>query len=164
MAPALGVKRPAPYSRMGATRDVASLWHRYGASPGPGGLRCLMRAKAPRATASRCEKWAEESRAGVNQYPSHGTKWRGRNSSPLIWMGERHFGVCLWLGVLQCMSSILTMEKETPRGRALASSLAKSSWRWGMLPGYEREGAVRVKSCRYEIIRPRGIQKWRGAM
>jgi len=37
MAPALGVKRSDPYSKMGATKDVASLWHRYGARPAPGG-------------------------------------------------------------------------------------------------------------------------------
>jgi len=47
VAPALVVKRSAPYSRIGAIRDVASLWHRYGARPAPGGLRSLMRAKAP---------------------------------------------------------------------------------------------------------------------
>ena len=28
VVPALGVKRSAPYSRMGATKDVANLWHR----------------------------------------------------------------------------------------------------------------------------------------
>jgi len=60
MAPALGVKRSARYSRMGATRDLASLWHTYGARPAPGGLRRLMRAKAPWARACRREKWAEE--------------------------------------------------------------------------------------------------------
>jgi len=74
MVPALGIKRSAPYSRMGATRDVASLWYRYRARPVPGGLKHLMRAKAPWARASQCEKWAEESRAGVNQYPSHHTE------------------------------------------------------------------------------------------
>ena len=84
MAPALGVKRSAPYSKMGATKDVVSLWHRYGAKPAPGGLRRLMRAKAPWARASRREKWAEESRAGVNQYPSHLSESRGRSGSPLI--------------------------------------------------------------------------------
>ena len=45
--PTLGVKRSAPYRRMGAIRDVASLWHRYGARPAPGGLRRLIWAKAP---------------------------------------------------------------------------------------------------------------------
>jgi len=84
MAPALGVKRSAPYSRMGATKDVASLWHRYGARPAPGGLRRLMRAKAPWARVSWYEKWAEESRAGVNQYLSHLRESRVRNSSSLI--------------------------------------------------------------------------------
>jgi len=77
MAPALGVKRSASYSRMGATKDVASLWHRYGARPAPGGLRRLMRVKAPWARASRREKWVKESRAGVNQYPSHLSESRG---------------------------------------------------------------------------------------
>jgi len=84
MAPALGEKWSAPYSRMVATKDAASLWHRYGARPAPGGLRRLMRAQAPWARASRCEKWVEESRAGVNQYLSHLSESRGRNSSPLI--------------------------------------------------------------------------------
>jgi len=77
-----------------------------------------MRAKVPRARASRREKWAEESRAGVNQYPSHLSELRGRKSSPLISMGERHLGEFLWLGVLHCMSSVLATEKETPVRRA----------------------------------------------
>jgi len=84
MAPALGVKRSAPYGRMGATKDVASLWHRYGARPAPGGLKHLMRAKPPWARASRCEKCAEESRAGGNLYPSLLSQSRCRNSPPLI--------------------------------------------------------------------------------
>jgi len=33
-----------------------------------------------------------------------------------------------------------------------------------MLPRYEREAAVRAKSSTYEIIRPCGILKGRGAM
>jgi len=37
MAPALGVKRSAPYWRMGATKNVASLFHMYGARPALGG-------------------------------------------------------------------------------------------------------------------------------
>ena len=84
MAPALAVKRSAPYSKMGATKDVASLWYRYGARPAPRGLRRLMRPNAPWVRASRCEKWAEESSAGVNQYPIHLSELRGRNSSPSI--------------------------------------------------------------------------------
>ena len=84
MAAALGVKRSDPYSGMGATKDVASLRHRNGARPAPGGLRRLMRAKAPWARASRREKSAEESRAGVTRYPSHLSESRSRNSSPLI--------------------------------------------------------------------------------
>jgi len=56
IAPTLGVKRSAPYRRMGATRHVASLWHWYRVRPAPGGLRDLMRAKAPWARASRCEQ------------------------------------------------------------------------------------------------------------
>jgi len=97
MAPALGEARSAPYSRMGATRDIASLYHRYGARPAPGGLRRLMSAKAPWTRANRPEKWAEESRAGVNQYPCHlsesraGTAllcsewWRGTLASSSGW-------------------------------------------------------------------------------
>ena len=83
MAPAVCVKRSALYSRMGVTKGVASLWHRYGARPAPGGLRPL-RAKASWARASPCEMWAENSRAGVNQYLSHLSESQGRNSSPLI--------------------------------------------------------------------------------
>jgi len=69
---------------MGVTKDVASLWHRYGARPAPGGLRRLMRANVPWARASWCEKWAEESSAGVSQYASHLSESRGGNSSPLV--------------------------------------------------------------------------------
>jgi len=47
MEPGLGEMRSAQNRRMSVTRDVASLWHRYGASPAPVGLRCLIRAKAP---------------------------------------------------------------------------------------------------------------------
>ena len=35
IAPVLGVKSSDLYSKMGATKDVASLWHRYGARPVP---------------------------------------------------------------------------------------------------------------------------------
>jgi len=31
-----------------------------------------------------------------------------------------------------------------------------------MLPPYEREAPVRAKWFTYEMIRPRGIPKWRG--
>jgi len=86
-----------------------------------------MRAKAPWTRASRCEKWAEESRAGMNQYLRHRTESRGQKSSPLIGMGERHFRECLWLGDLQCMSSLCATEKEIPRLRAFASRFSKSS-------------------------------------
>jgi len=44
MDPALGVKRSAPNSKIGATREVASRWHTYGARPAPGALRRLLRA------------------------------------------------------------------------------------------------------------------------
>jgi len=76
MAPSLGEKGSAPYSRMGATMDVASLWHTYRARPAPGRLRGLMSAKAPWARASRREMSVEASRAGVNKYPSHPSESR----------------------------------------------------------------------------------------
>jgi len=69
-------------------------------------------------------------------------------------MGERHLGEFFWLGVLQCMSSVLATEKETPMRRASASSFSNSFWRRRMLPLYEGEAAVRAKSSTYEIIRP----------
>ena len=40
--------------------------------------------KAPWVRASRCERSAEGSRAGVNQYPSHLSELRGRKGSPWI--------------------------------------------------------------------------------
>ena len=83
---------------------------------------------------------------GVNQYPSHRTESRGPNCSPFIWMGERHFGECLWLGVLQCMSSVLWTEKDTPSPRALASSVPKSFCSRRMMQRYEREATMRAKS------------------
>jgi len=58
-------------------------------------------------------------------------------------MGERHFGECLWLVVLQSMSSVLATEKETPRQKAFASNFSKSSWRQWILPQYKRKAAVR---------------------
>ena len=70
----------------------------------------------------------------MNQDPSHLSESRGRNSAPLISMGENHCDEVLRLGVLQCMSSVLTTEKETPMRRALASSLSKSFWRRRILP------------------------------
>jgi len=93
--PALGVKRSAPYRSMGATRDVASLWIGYGARPAVGELRRLMRAKTPGARARQCEQWGQESRVGVNQYPSQNTESRALDSSPLITIRERHLGECL---------------------------------------------------------------------
>jgi len=77
-------------------------------------------------------------------------------------MGERHLGEFLRLEVLQCMSSVLSTEKEMPRLMAFPSSLSKSSWRRRMLPRYEREAAVRAKSSTYEISRHRGTLKSRG--
>jgi len=50
-------------------------------------------------------------------------------------MGERHFGEFLWLGVLQCMSSILATEKETSIWRPLASRSRR-------VPGGGGEGEV----------------------
>jgi len=70
----------------------------------------------------------------VNQYPSPRTELLGRNNSPLIWIGEAHFGEFLWLGVLQCISSVFATEKEMPRRDALLSSLSKSCWSLRMLP------------------------------
>ena len=67
MEPALGVKRSAPYRSIGATSDVASLWHRSGASPVPGALRSLMREIAPWARARQREKCVDVDRVGVNQ-------------------------------------------------------------------------------------------------
>jgi len=148
---------------MGANRDIASLWHRYRASPAPGGLRLLIRANAPCAGAWRREKWAEGSRAWVNQYPSQRTESLGWNISPLIWIGEVHLGECLWLGVLQCISSVFGTEKEIPSRDALISSLPKSSWRRRMFPRYERDATVRAKSSTYDTIRPRGIPKCKGS-
>ena len=46
MEPGLGEKRSAPYRRMSVTRDVASLWHRYGA-PCPRGAKVSNQSKGP---------------------------------------------------------------------------------------------------------------------
>jgi len=81
MDPALGVKRSAPYSKIRATKEVASRWHRYGARPALGGVSRLRRAKVPWARAGLCEKWADESRAGVNQYPGHRSDLNGGEAS-----------------------------------------------------------------------------------
>ena len=129
----------------------------------PGGLNRLMSAKAPWASDRRREKWVEESRAGVNQYLSHLNESRGWNISPLIRTGERHLGDLLWLGVLQCISSVLGTEKETPRRAALASRILKSSWSRRMLPLCDREATDRQKSSTYQIISPRGMLKCSGA-
>jgi len=71
------------------------------------------------------EKCTEESKAGVNQYLCHGTELCEWNSSPLIWTREAHLGEGLWLGVLQCISSVLGTEKQMPRRDALASSFSE---------------------------------------
>jgi len=105
----------------------------------------------------------EKSRAGVNQYPSYLTESRGWNNSPLIWIGERHLGYPLWLGVLQCMSSVLGTEKETPKRVALASRIMKSSWSRRMLPIYDKEATVWQKSYTYESINHREILRCSGA-
>jgi len=69
--PTSGVNRSAPYSKMGAITELASLWYTYGARPAPGGLRQLIRAKAPWVKAPWvkarwCEKWVGVLRAGIN--------------------------------------------------------------------------------------------------
>ena len=87
----------------------------------------------------------------------------GVDGSFLIWSGGRHLEECLWLWVLQCMSSVLRTEKDMTRRRALASRVPKSFWRRQMFPQYEREATVRAKSSKYEIIRPQGILKCTGA-
>ena len=81
-----------------------------------------MRANAPWAKAKQREKCVPGSRAGVTQYPSHRTELLGSNTATLSWIGETHFGECLWLGVLQCRSSVFATEKETPRRDAFPSS------------------------------------------
>jgi len=45
-----------------------------------------------------------------------------------------HFGECLWLGVLQWISSVFATEKETPKRDAFHSSLSNSSWSRRILP------------------------------
>jgi len=65
--PALGVNMSASYSSIGAIKELANLWQRYGARPAPGGPWRRIRAKAPWVSDRRREKWAEVSRAGVNE-------------------------------------------------------------------------------------------------
>jgi len=74
-------------------------------------------------------------------------------------MGDRHFRECLWLGVLQCISSVFAIENETLMRRDRVSSFSKSFWRRRMLPRYEGEAAVRAKSSTYEISKPLGVLK-----
>ena len=62
-----GVKRSEPYRRIGATKEVARRWQRYGGRPLPGGERRLTASKAPCARESLRAKWALVDRDGVNQ-------------------------------------------------------------------------------------------------
>ena len=62
-----GAKRSAPYSIIGAMREVANLWHRWGEKPDPGGDRRLIEAKAPLARASLLAKWQLVLRLGESQ-------------------------------------------------------------------------------------------------
>ena len=61
-----GVKRSEPYRRIGAIRELARRWHRYGGRPLPGGERGLTASKAPCASESLRAKWALVDRDGVN--------------------------------------------------------------------------------------------------
>ena len=62
-----GVKRSELYRRMGAIREVASRWQRYGGSPLPGGERRFTASKAPCARESLRAKWELVDKDGVNQ-------------------------------------------------------------------------------------------------
>ena len=62
-----GVKRSEPYRRIGAIREVASRWQRYGGRPLPGGERRFTASKAPCARESLRAKWAMVDSEGVNQ-------------------------------------------------------------------------------------------------
>jgi len=134
MEPALGVKRSTQSRRRGATSDFARLWHRWGVSPAPGGLRGLMRAKAPWPSAWWGEKWVDVDRDGVNQYPNHRRESRGWKGSPSRYIGERHHCECLWLGLLQCISSDLGTEKDINKWTALAWMVLNSLSRRQMFP------------------------------
>jgi len=107
-------------------------------------------------------KWWVEVRAGVNQYSSHLTTpegWKRWSSSSI---GAVDGGV-LWLGVRQWISSLLGTEKETPISRPFVDMMEKSPCRWRMFSLWEVEATVREKWSTYEIMRPLGIDMWRGA-
>jgi len=143
--PTLGMKRSVPYRRIGATSDVANLWHREGASPARAGRTRQTSAKAPWASAMWREKCVDVDRVGVNQYPNHRRQSPGWKISPSNTISERHNCVCHWLGV-QCMSSVLRTEKDMRRRAALAWIVLNSSCSRWIFSRYEREAAGRAKS------------------
>ena len=61
------VKRSEPYRRIGAIKEEASRWQRYGGRPLPGGERRYTASKAPCDRESLRAKWALVDRDGVNQ-------------------------------------------------------------------------------------------------
>ena len=52
----------------------------------------------------------------------------------------------LWYGVHQCMSSVLGMEKETPRSLPLPAICVNVFCKRQMLPGWDSEATVIEKS------------------
>jgi len=72
-----GVRRAAPYVRMGRRRPLAMRWHRKGLTPAPGEDRRLTKEKIACVRDSLYLKWWVVLRAGVNQYPGHLTTWEG---------------------------------------------------------------------------------------
>jgi len=82
--------------------------------PAPGEERRFTKEKAAWPSESLCLKWWVGVRAGESQYPSHLVTREGWKRCPSSSMGADAWGV-LWLGVRQCMSSVLETENETPK-------------------------------------------------
>ena len=113
-----GVKKSEPYRRIGAMREEARRWQRYGGRPRPGGERRLTASKAPCARERRQAKWALVDRGGVNQYPSHlssflAEKYRSSSLTPAEEGGARSWCVRQWT------SSVLGTEKDSRLGAAM---------------------------------------------
>ena len=113
-----GVKRSEPYRRIGATREEASRWQRYGGRRLAGGERPFTASKAPWGRDRQRAKWALVDRDGVNQYPSHltsslGEKYRSSSLTPEVEAGARSWGVRQWT------SSVLGTEKDRRLGAAM---------------------------------------------
>ena len=123
-----GDHKAVPYKGIGSSRDLASLWHRKGGRPIPGGDRRFIVAKAALASEYRLEKWGRGSKVGVKRKPNHLSTGLGGKVIPLRWTGRVEGGLFSHVS-RQWINSVLGIERDMLRGEAFLSRQVNACWR-----------------------------------